>query len=100
MSTACGKIFSHHKNRKIHKERQLIAKGRHSGNKLREVAPTRCTDQKREEIFRKLIRKKKRRGQLVTGKMQPVDVYALLCNLHSPFTFLKTCALDSLSIVH
>lgn len=73
MSTACGKIFSHHKNikpvhcvtkseEKIHKERQLIAKGRHSGNKLREVAPTSCTDQKREEINRKLIRKRRGRG--------------------------------------
>ena len=47
---------------KIHKERQLIAKGRHSGNKLREVAPTSCTDQKREEIFRKIIRKRRGRG--------------------------------------
>ena len=73
MSTACGEIFSHHKNTKpahcvtksgvkIHKERQLIAKERHSGNKLREVAPTRCTNQKREEIFRKLIRKRRGRG--------------------------------------
>lgn len=45
-------------------------------------------------------KEEKRKGQLVTGKMQPVDVYALLCNLHTPLTFLKTCALDSRSIVH
>ena len=47
---------------KNHKKRQLIVKGRHSGNKLREVAPTRNTDQKREEILRKLIKRSREEG--------------------------------------